>query len=230
MKVIRWMRRNIGRFLILIVLAVLFAVGTSEWVRIKARPHLMDIEQAEEQVEKQGLYDCILVLGCGVYSDGTLTPMLRDRLQRAFELYQAGVAPKILVSGDHGTTEYDEVNHMKQALMEWGVPSQDIFMDHAGFSTYESMYRAKNIFQISRCVIVTQEYHLFRAVYTARRLEIQADGIAAQKIKYRGWISRSIREILARDKDFLYCIVKPEAKIMGDVIPLTGSGDVTNDK
>ena len=156
--------------------------------------------------------------------------MLRDRLERTAQLYRDGAAEKILVSGDHGTEEYDEVNHMKEYLIGLGIPSEDIFMDHAGFSTYESMYRAKVIFQVQKPLIVTQKYHMYRAVYTARALGLSADGVAAEETAYRGQAVRSAREVLARVKDFFLGIVLPEPSILGDPIPLQGSGDVTNDR
>lgn len=187
------------------------------------------IRTMEDITTENGDWECILVLGCGVRADGTPSPMLRDRLDRAKELYDAGLAPKILVSGDHQKDNYDEVNHMKQYLIEAGVPSEDIFMDHAGFSTYESMDRARKIFQVKRCLIVTQKYHLYRSVYTARKLGIDAEGVATREVQYRGQFLREIREILARGKDFLNVIVQPES--VGDsVISLNGSGDVTNDR
>ena len=98
--------------------------------------------------------DCVIVLGAGIWGDGP-SPMLADRLAKGLELYDAGVAPKIIMSGDHGQTDYDEVNLMKSYAKDHGVPSEDVFMDHAGFSTYDSMFRAKHVFQAKRVVIVT---------------------------------------------------------------------------
>lgn len=126
--------------------------------------------------------------------------MLHDRLQQGVALYQKEAAPKLLVSGDHGREEYDEVNAMKRFAEEQGVPSEDVFMDHAGFSTYESVYRARDIFQVRRMVIVTQEYHLSRALYIAKRLGIEAWGVPADPRTYSGQTARDLREILARVK------------------------------
>ena len=173
--------------------------------------------------------DCIVVLGAGVWGDGP-SPMLKDRLNKAIELYKLGVSPKIIMSGDHGTKEYDEVNIMKEYAIEEGVPSKDIFMDHAGFSTYDSMYRAKYIFGAKKIIVVTQEYHLFRALYIADKLGLDVVGVPAEKIEYSGQEMRNIREILARDKDFVKCLYKPKAKYLGEEISLKDSGDITNDK
>ena len=133
------------------------------------------------------------------------------------------------MSGDHGRAEYDEVNIMKNYAIERGVKSEDIFMDHAGFSTYESIYRAKTIFKAKRIVIVTQKYHLYRALYIAKQLDLEVYGVGADPRQYVGATYREIREILARDKDFIKCIFKPEPTYLGETIPVSGNGDVTND-
>jgi vancomycin permeability regulator SanA len=155
--------------------------------------------------------------------------MLEDRLRRGVELYEAGVSEKLLMSGDHGTKGYDEVGAMKAYATEREIPSQNVFMDHAGFSTYESMYRAAEVFEADKIVIVTQKYHLYRAVYAARALGLDAYGVAADYRSYSGQIMRDIREVLARCKDFAICILQPEPTFLGDVIPVSGNGDVTND-
>ena len=183
-----------------------------------------------ELAAARGDMDCILVLGCGVYKDGTPSPMLRDRLERGIELYKAGAAPKIIMSGDHGTEDYDEVNTMKQYAIDAGVPSEDIFMDHAGFSTYESVYRAKEIFCAKNVIIVTQEYHLYRALFLAEKLGLKAYGVSSDYRMYAGQRIRDLREILARCKDFGSSVFKPKPKFLGEKIPVSGDGNVTNDK
>jgi len=172
--------------------------------------------------------DCILVLGCFVREDGVPSDMLADRLRRGVELYQAGAAPKLLMSGDHGRTDYNEVEAMKQYAIDEGVPSSDVFMDHAGFSTYESVYRAKAIFEADRILIVTQEYHLKRAVYIANAMGLEAYGVACDYHRYTGQLSRDLREVLARVKDFGTTVFRPEPTFLGEVIPISGDGDVTN--
>ncbi len=172
--------------------------------------------------------DCIIVLGCQVRDDGTPSPMLRDRLRRAAELYDLGAAPKLLMSGDHSREDYDEVGAMKCFAVEAGVPSADVFMDHAGFSTYETMYRAKEMFGAQKVLVVTQEYHLYRAVYIARQLGMEAYGVAAEGDNYAGQSMRDAREVLARCKDFAVALWQPEVDGVGEVIPVSGDGDVTN--
>ncbi len=139
-------------------------------------------------------------------------------------------APKLLMSGDHGRKDYDEVNSMKKYAMEQGIPDEDIFMDHAGFSTYESMYRARDVFAAKRILIVTQSYHLSRAVYIARKLGLEAYGVPSDLQSYTRQFIYDTREILARDKDFIFTVLKPEPTYLGDIIPISGSGALTNDK
>ncbi|SMC34746.1 protein SanA, affects membrane permeability for vancomycin [Oscillospiraceae bacterium] len=173
--------------------------------------------------------EAIIVLGCGVIGD-TPTALLSDRLDAAIELYtNAKVAPKILMSGDHGRENYNEVAVMRQYAIDRGVPSEDIFMDHAGFSTYETMYRAKEIFGIDTAVIVTQEYHLYRALYDARSLGIKCCGVEATGHVFTKQFYWDCREILARSKDFFYSLFKPEPTYLGDTIDIAGSGEVTLD-
>lgn len=185
------------------------------------------ILSVEEAVKLQNV-DCILVLGCGVRSDGTPSAMLEDRLKQSITLYTGGAAPKLLFSGDHGQTDYDEVNTMKNYALQTGVPSQDIFMDHAGFSTYESVYRAKEIFQAEKILIVTQEYHLHRALHLAKALGLEAYGVSADLRSYGGQFYRDVREILARNKDVLTGIFKPKPTYLGEAIPVWGDGNLTN--
>ena len=174
-------------------------------------------------------YDCILVLGAGIVRDRP-SDILADRLDVAITLYKNGAAPKILVSGDHGNDDYDEVNVMKNYCMEKGVPSEDIFMDHAGFSTYESIYRAKEIFGIDKMIVCTQKYHLFRAIYISEAFDIETLGVNCTLREYRNQLWRECREVVARSKDFLASIFKPLPNYLGDKISLDGDGNVTNDK
>lgn len=174
--------------------------------------------------------DCILVLGCYVHDSGRPSDMLADRLRRGIELYRSGAAPKLLMSGDHGRKDYNEVRAMKLAAMEEGIPSEDIFMDHAGFSTYESIFRARDVFAADKIILVTQKYHLYRALYVANALGLEAYGVAADDHTYAGQAYRELREILARNKDFATSILKPAPTYLGEVIPVSGDGNLTNDE
>lgn len=215
----------------LICLFILCVIGTSAvfgvngYVKYSSKDKVLT---SQEAAKLQGV-DCVLVLGCGVHGEEP-SHMLSDRLSRGIELYQSGAAPKLLMSGDHGRTDYDEVNVMKKFATDRGVESSDVFMDHAGFSTYDSMYRAKEIFAAKKIIIVTQGYHLYRALYIADKLGLEAYGVTSDQRQYVGRIQREVREILARDKDFVKCMIKPESTYLGDVIPVSGNGDLTNDK
>ena len=183
---------------------------------------------AEEDAALLGA-DCILVLGAGVREDGSPSHMLEDRLLTAVSLYDSDAAPKLLMSGDHGRADYNEVGAMKAYAVGKGIPPDDVFMDHAGFSTYERLYRARDIFGARRVIIVTQEYHLYRALYIARSLGLEAWGVSADRRSYAGQTIRDVREIAARVKDYLWCRIQPEPTYLGEAIPLSGSGDLTND-
>lgn len=177
-------------------------------------------------------FDCVLVLGAGVWGNSP-SHMLEERLNKGVEVYNTGCTNRILMSGDHGRTDYDEVNVMKDFAIDNGALAEEVFMDHAGFSTYESMYRAKEIFQVKKVVIVTQKYHLYRAVYDARKLGLEAYGVAADgqynySLPVRSY--NNTREAMARCKDFIWCIFKPEPTYLGDAIPISSSGVLTDDK
>lgn len=174
--------------------------------------------------------ECILILGAGVWAGGVPSNMLADRLEEGLRLYRNGVAGKLIVSGDHGRKNYDEVNVMKKYLMDRGVPGEDIFMDHAGFTTYESMYRAKEVFGVKKAIVVTQRYHLYRALYICEKMKIDALGSASDPRSYRGAFARNVRESLSRVKAVIWCFLKMKPKYLGDPIDIHGNGNVTNDK
>ncbi|MDD5018183.1 MAG: ElyC/SanA/YdcF family protein [Eubacteriales bacterium] len=175
--------------------------------------------------------DCVLVPGALVYDDESLSLILKDRVDYAIAIYEAGKAGKLLFSGDHGQTDYDEVNAMMDYAIAQGVPEEDIFLDHAGFSTYESLYRARDIFCVSDVIIVTQAFHLPRAVYVARALGLDAAGVNSDPREYANATYDAVRESLARVKDFFYVnVFLPEPTYLGDTIPIYGSSDETHDK
>ena len=212
--------------LLLGIIGITSILGIDSYVRNQSKDYILDSIDASKLED----VDAILVLGCQVKESGSPSAMLRDRLNRSIELYDLDASNKIIMSGDHGRVEYDEVNTMKQFAIDEGIPSNDIFMDHAGFSTYESMYRAKEIFNVQKIIIVTQKYHLYRAIYDAKALGIEAYGVSSDYYQYSGQFYRDIREVLARVKDFGYTIFKPKPTFLGDSIPINGDGNLTNDK
>lgn len=218
------MKKVIKYIVIVIAIILIIVLGINFYVKISTKNKIIN----ENDYAKLSDVDCIIVLGAGIWGDKP-SPMLEDRLLEGIKLYNNNISSKIIMSGDHGREEYDEVNIMKNYAIEKGVPSENIFMDHAGFSTYESIYRAKEIFEVKKVIIVTQKYHLYRALYIANQLGIEAYGVGADPRQYVGATYRELREILARDKDFVKCIFKPEPTYLGETIPVSGNGDITND-
>lgn len=210
----------------LAILAVATIFGLNAMVKATTKDQIISVEQAAALED----VDCILVLGCGVHDDGSPSDMLHDRLRRSVELYEAGAAPKLLMSGDHGRDGYDEVDAMKSFAVKAGIPSEDVFMDHAGFSTYESMVRAKEIFQAKKIIIVTQEYHLYRAMYIGEQLGMEVYGVSSNYRRYRNQDDMNTREVLARVKDVFSCIFWPDPTYLGETIPVWGDGNLTNDE
>lgn len=219
------MKKIVTGIVILIMIIILIFFGINFYVKGSTKKQIIK----HNDYSNLDNIDCIVVLGAGIRGDKP-SAMLEDRILVAVDLYKNNVSAKILMSGDHGKDNYDEVNIMKKFAIEKGVPSENIFMDHAGFSSYDSIYRAKEIFNAKKIVVVTQEYHLYRTLYIANQLGIEAYGVAADPREYAGQQMRDLREIVARDKDFFKCIFKPKPKYLGDIISVNGNGDCTNDK
>ncbi len=213
--------------LVLVLLCASVPIAINIYVMSYASQYIITIEECDDLT-----VDCTMVLGAGLFGDYP-SHMLQERLNIGLSVYNTDCTNRLLMSGDHGTVEYDEVNAMKDYAIEAGAIPEEVFMDHAGFSTYESMYRARDVFDVDSMIIVTQKYHLYRAVYNARKLGIEAYGIAADgQFNYSlpMDIYNNFRESLARCKDFVYCIYKPEPTYLGEVIPISASGVLTDDK
>lgn len=227
-------KRIIVALIVVIGLMTIAVFGVSAYVSTSASDNIVGTydggEISGEDIEKcrEANPQCILVLGCAVWDNNQPSPMLQDRLDTAIALYEAGVAPKLLLSGDNSRKEYSEPDCMLQYALEQGVPTEDIFLDFAGFSTYDSIYRAKAIFKVNRAIVVTQKYHLFRALRICEALGIDGKGFAANQRQYVGRYNREAREVLARDKDFIKSIIKPEPTFLGEEIPIDGDGSVTH--
>lgn len=171
-----------------------------------------------------------IVLGAKVKADGQPSDILRDRLLTAIDLYRAGSVEKILVSGDDGQVEYDEVNAMRLYLLSADVDPDDIFLDHAGFDTYDSMIRANKVFGVAKAIVVTQTYHLPRALYLADAFDIDAQGVAADRQAYRGILRYQARELLADTKAVVSVFAGVSPRFLGDTIDIAGDGRVTWDE
>ncbi len=225
MKLFKFLKKTIIFLLVVSIIVGIYALIINGYVVSSAKKQIISSEEAATLTD----VDCIIVLGCLVRPGGKPSDMLADRLRRGVELYESGAAPKLLMSGDHGQKEYNEVAAMKQYALDAGIESNDIFMDHAGFCTYDSIYRAKEVFKAKKVIIVTQEYHLSRALLIARKLGLEAVGVASDYHTYGGQTFRDIREIVARNKDFLYTIFKPKPKYLGEAISIQGDGNLTQD-
>ena len=214
---------GVAQFVLAVIVAVVLFVGGVNVLVCTTGGGMLTTEDGARDLKA----DCILVLGASVQPDGSPSPILRDRLDVGMELYFAGVAPKVLVSGDNGEASYNEVASMKAYLVEQGVPSEDVFCDHCGFNTYDSMWRARNIFGVERVIVVTQTYHEYRALYNAQGVGMEARGVSSDLHTYANQDYYDFREVFARVKDFGQVIVGAEAKTGGEAISLNQSGDVT---
>lgn len=220
----RKFKRIISAILLLCFIAVQIPLLLNVYMLEYSNRYFLTVEEAAEME-----FDCVLVLGAGVWGDSP-SHMLEERLNKGVEVYKTGCTDRLLMSGDHGRQDYDEVNVMKNFAVDSGAVSNHVFMDHAGFSTYESMYRARDVFQVKSVVIVTQKYHLYRAVYNARKLGLDAYGVCADgQYNYDIFVRsyNNSREALARCKDFIWCIFKPEPTYLGEAIPISASGELT---
>ncbi|OGG50349.1 hypothetical protein A3C18_03325 [Candidatus Kaiserbacteria bacterium RIFCSPHIGHO2_02_FULL_54_11b] len=175
-------------------------------------------------IEEVPRAEAALVLGASVYR-GAPSPILAERADTAIALYTSGKVSKILVTGDGGSLSYDEVTPVRKYLLDAGVEPQDIFLDHAGFDTYSSMYRAREVFLAHSLTIVTQDFHLPRALWIARRLGLDAHGVVAAGGKSSPY--EYVREIPASIKAIFDVIANRQPKYLGPAFPLSGNGEAT---
>jgi SanA protein len=195
---------------------LLFVIATFIVIRLKTRAYISNDTQEIPHTT------VAVILGAAILRDGSLSSILKDRVNTAIQLYQEEKVDKILVTGDNGSVAYNEVNPVRTYLLTRGIPEVDIFLDHAGFDTYSSMYRARDIFLADSITIVTQSFHLPRSVFIARTLGINAYGMNADHGRYK--LRNYTREIFADVKAVLDLTFKRQPKYLGDVIPVTGEG------
>ncbi len=170
-----------------------------------------------------------LVLGARVYKSGNLSLILKDRVEVALELYKNKKIKRFLLSGDHGTKAYDEVNAMKNYLLKHGVPEKDIFLDHAGFDTYNSIVRAKKVFLVNNVIIITQKFHLKRSLFIANNIGLKAQGFICDKHNYGIAKAMFVREKLANVKAFFEVFLHRKPKYLGKIIPITKDSKLSFD-
>lgn len=219
MKVKRYL--TVGISIIVITLIVLFGVFTLVIGKVQktGEKNIVDINELDKNA------DAIIVLGAGVKDDGTPSDILVDRLKTAIEVYNSGAAKKFILSGDNGQIGYNEVKAMKDYIMDnCDVEESNVFLDHAGFSTYDSIYRSRDIFEVENAIIVTNEYHLPRALYLAEQMGINASGISSDIRNYLFMSSYKSREKFAQFKDYVYVnVLNPEPKFLGEAIPVSST-------
>lgn len=218
-KYIKVLKKMMVTFICILVIVLCGALVIINDVQAKGEKRIVTKDTLPEKV------DAIIVLGAGVREDGTPSDILTDRLSTSLDILNMGVEGKLLLSGDHGREGYNEVGTMKEYILKnSNIKEKDIFLDHAGFSTYDSIYRAKDIFKVESAIIVTNEYHLPRALYLAEKLGIDAYGYTSDKREYYYMDAYKKREKIAQLKDFLFVnVLKPEPKFLGDSIPVNTS-------
>lgn len=204
-------RGSFARVLLLPVKAALACVVFAAVLVVVANVHTVastrdDVHTVDELADARA--DAVVVLGASVFADGTPSDILADRLEVAVDLYAAGAAEVIIVSGDNRDSHYNESAAMKLYCVELGVPADDVLVDHAGYDTYSSMYRARSVYGADSVVVVTQAYHLYRALATAQGLGMEAEGVPADKGAYDDQLSYSLREVAARTKDFVQTMLR----------------------
>ena len=218
-KYIKVLKKMMVTFICILVIVLCGALVIINDVQAKGEKRIVIKDTLPKKV------DAIIVLGAGVREDGTPSDILTDRLSTSLDILNMGVEGKLLLSGDHGREGYNEVGTMKDYILKNSdIKDKDIFLDHAGFSTYDSIYRAKDIFKVESALIVTNEYHLPRALYLAEKLGIDAYGYTSDKREYYYMDAYKKRERIAQLKDFLFVnVLKPEPKFLGESIPVNTS-------
>ena len=223
-----WGNKKIRITCIVIAAVILFCFLVSGICNIivaaSAKPYVIDYEEA---CKLEGV-DCIIVLGAGLKSDGTLSQVLQDRVNLGAKLYFGGASDRILVSGDHSRPDYDEANAMKNDLISQSVPADAVFTDHAGFDTYDTMYRARDVFCAKKVIIVTQGFHVERAVFIARALGLDAYGVMCDSENRFFGFKTEIREYVARTKYAFSAWFMPKPTYLGEAIPIWGEASDSN--
>jgi len=166
-----------------------------------------------------------LVLGAGLQQNGQPTPVLHDRVATAVDLYKTGVVKKLLLSGDNRFEYYNEPEAMRRLAIELGAANQDLVLDYAGRRTYDSCYRAKAIFRVDELVVVTQRFHLDRALYLCNAVGIKATGAIADRRPYSGYNFWQIREVAATVRAWLDVNVFQPEPVLGEQLPIKIAGN-----
>ncbi|MCM1363776.1 MAG: YdcF family protein [Faecalibacterium sp.] len=196
------MKKILLSIIIAIIAVGIYALSVNFYIIGSAKSKIMTAEETAQL----GDIDCVLVLGCGVKADGTPSHMLYERLKTGADVFEKSNSKTLLLTGDNSGERYNELAVMKSESIKNGVDEADMTIDDFGFSTYESLYNAKTKYNVKRIIIITQSYHMPRALYIAKTLGIEAYGVNAWLPLYPAQVIWSTREVLARNKDFLKCI------------------------
>lgn len=210
---------------VLVALAIVVIAANAITV-LSTRGQVHTVAQLSDELADNPA-DAVVVLGASVYADGRPSDILADRLEVAVDLYKAGAARAIICSGDNRSSHYDESDAMKAYCVSLGVPSQDVYVDHGGITTYDSMYRARYVFGAERIIVATQAYHLYRAMFAADALGMEAWGVPTDKGAYHNQMQYSLREVVARTKDFFAALLQLPVDTGDETVSLSESGDLT---
>ena len=225
-------RRTLKLITILFILLLIF-IAANIFINLhvisSTQEQIYSPNKVNDHITDEFSPEAIVVYGAGIYEDKP-SPFLQERLDTAIELYKKGVAPKIIMSGDH-TGEHNEPKVMKNYAISQGVSSEDIFMDHHGYNSYATTIRAKEVFQVKRAVFVTHEYHLYRTLYIANSIGIDAVGVPCDSHKHPNTTTPlwQLREIFGRSKDYLLSKIQPALHIKNQPIDIESNGDITNE-
>ncbi len=204
------LKRILKWLFIILLTVIIYVMAVNFYVILSTKDQILSIEKLQNND-----IDAIVVLGTSVINKEPGV-ILQERIDMAIELYENNVSDKIIMSGDNSTEFYDEVTAMKNYAIDNGIPEENIYIDPSGLSTYDSIYRIKELFSLNKIIIVTQEYHLYRALNIANALDIDSYGISFGNSKVD--LEKEVREILARNKDFILGIIKPEPTVVNDAI------------
>lgn len=207
----------------LLIIFILTIMAINFYMLNYSKAYILDDKEVDIEFKKKS-QDCAIILGASVRADGMPSEILKLRLDKGIDLYNKGLVKKLLLTGDNGKVEYNEVEVMKDYILAKGISGEDIFLDHAGFSTYESMYRAKKVFNVKKAIVITQDFHQPRAVYIGSKLGLSIKGVPCEDVNRDKNNKDLMREVFARTKDFMKMIVKPKPTYLGEIIDISGDG------
>ena len=188
----------------------------------------MEIGSAKESITVDPEASFVVIVPGASVRGGKPSHVLKDRMDIAIELYKLGLVEKVLASGDGGGWDYNEMIVMQEYFLSNDVLSEDLFIDHAGFDSYDTIYRAKQVFGVQRGIVVSQKFHLPRLLYIARSMNMELKGVSANKRTYKhyGWFVA--RESFANVKALIETFFRVKSTYGGEEIDITGNGEITH--